>query len=624
MVYVDRHDPKRAMLKAVFTACLLWIHLGVASAAQLLSNAEVCVREAADCVFKPTKLPYFWDAVHPAKSGQAVFILKFPRPTGDSGPAALYIQRLGNGYELRLNGDVLEQSIQWKQPNGPDSAKAPILIKLPAGLLRADNELKISLRADVARRGGLSEVQLGDFEEIRPLYWSDYRLRVIGVEIGASLTGLVALLAWALWISRPERPTLSASSSPPQVNDATERDPAYLYAAVSMSGWCLFFCDTVIEVPIPPWPFWGLMVATGFSVGICAITLFCQDVAGLETSRSRRVMLAVGSAGALSAASTLWLGWWAAWAVWLGIIVIAYVVYGAYFAWRCYLAPSAARLLLAAAVLINVFGGAWDWVTVLRDGDLYGDNSYGHYLPMLYALTLGFILVQRFRQTSLLAKELSNSMARQVQAKSEELEESYRGLEQLAREQARSTERASILRDMHDGVGSHLASAIRQLQSGSSDRAQLLSTLNESLDQLKLTIDAMKLPRGDIAALLADLRYRLEPRLLASDLALHWHVAPIAPVLRFDSEALRQIQYVVYEAFSNVIQHAKARSLTLALDENNAKIVLSITDDGRGYDVPTVRARGLAAMRQRCEAIGADLLVASVPGATCVRILISR
>ena len=170
----------------------------------------------------------------------------------------------------------------------------------------------------------------------------------------------------------------------------------------------------------------------------------------------------------------------------------------------------------------------------------------------------------------------------------------------------------------------NLASAIRQLQSGSSDRAQLLSTLNESLDQLKLTIDAMKLPRGDIAALLADLRYRLEPRLLASDLALHWHVAPIAPVLRFDSEALRQIQYVVYEAFSNVIQHAKARSLTLALDENNAKIVLSITDDGRGYDVPTVRARGLAAMRQRCEAIGADLLVTSVPGATCVRILISR
>ena len=59
---------------------------------------------------------------------------------------------------------------------------------------------------------------------------------------------------------------------------------------------------------------------------------------------------------------------------------------------------------------------------------------------------------------------------------------------------------------------------------------ELQHTLRDALDQLKLSIDAINLPAGDVAALLANLRYRLEPRLKAAGieriaLVTHaWHM----------------------------------------------------------------------------------------------------
>ena len=41
----------------------------------------------------------------------------------------------------------------------------------------------------------------------------------------------------------------------------------------------------------------------------------------------------------------------------------------------------------------------------------------------------------------------------------------------------------------------------------------MAATLRESLDHLKLSIDAMNLPGGDVNALLASLRYRLQRRI---------------------------------------------------------------------------------------------------------------
>jgi signal transduction histidine kinase len=219
------------------------------------------------------------------------------------------------------------------------------------------------------------------------------------------------------------------------------------------------------------------------------------------------------------------------------------------------------------------------------------------------------------------------TLGERVAQKEAELQASYTRLEVLAREQERTAERARILRDMHDGVGSHISSAIRQLQSGRASHGDVLLTLRDSLDQLKLSIDAIHLPPGDVAALLANMRYRLEPRFAASDIALQWQVDLLPVLPQLDAQAMRQLQYMLFEALSNVLQHAQASVLRIEAQapepaaENAApQVVVRVVDDGRGFDATAPARKGLASLRERAAAIGARLQITSQPGQTVVEI----
>jgi signal transduction histidine kinase len=189
--------------------------------------------------------------------------------------------------------------------------------------------------------------------------------------------------------------------------------------------------------------------------------------------------------------------------------------------------------------------------------------------------------------------------------------------------QARTLERTRILRDMHDGVGSHISTAIRQLQSGQASPGEVLQTLRDSLDQLKLSIDAMHLAPGDITALLANLRYRLEPRFKTSGIELQWDVDELAPLVGLDDKAMRHLQFMVFEALSNVLQHARASELRIELRTTvRGGAQLRVIDNGCGFEPDRVKRRGLGSLRELAAAIGAKLLIASTPGNTVVEIVL--
>ncbi len=151
----------------------------------------------------------------------------------------------------------------------------------------------------------------------------------------------------------------------------------------------------------------------------------------------------------------------------------------------------------------------------------------------------------------------------------------------------------------------------------------MLHTLHESLDHLKLTIDAMNLPTGDLTALLANLRYRLEPRFKASDIELLWDVDLLVPLSRLDDKAMRHLQFMVFEALSNVLQHAQASQLRIELKATSSGgAQLTITDNGCGFDPVRENHKGLSSLRERAAAISANLRIASVPGQTVVDIVL--
>ncbi len=299
----------------------------------------------------------------------------------------------------------------------------------------------------------------------------------------------------------------------------------------------------------------------------------------------------------------------------------------AYMLYRMARSPQRWPVYLGLALLVFILLQLW-----LQTAQAYWSDARALTVAVAcLAVVILIRVVQLFRAASAQAHELLHTLEQRVADKEAELSASYRQLELLAREQERSAERTRILRDMHDGVGSHISAAIRQVQSGQATDSEVLTTLRDSLDQLKLSIDAMHLVAGDVTALLANLRYRLEPRFVSSGMAFTWDVDPLPLIERLDHSAMRQLQYLLFEALSNVLQHAQAKTLHIqaravqaSADSSGppAQAVLRVIDDGRGFDTSRPSTRGLASQRERAAAIGAQLSIHSTAGRTVVEIVL--
>ncbi|WP_244618265.1 sensor histidine kinase [Rhodoferax sediminis] len=594
---------------------LLWLGLAWGAGAATLqlreANASITVNGATTQA--NVALPYNWDRMHRGQPGSATFDVAFSLAEHPSVPYEVYFVRLGNAYEVSLNGTMLERNGNLQAFNSGDYGQVPRTMALPPQLLKKDNLLHIRIRADTGRRGGVPAVVVGPDHEVDALYNAEYRWRVTGSEVVVILSLLVGTMALALWLTQTD----------PTPSGHLRRDPLYLFAGLAELSWALRVGTVLIEQPPLPWSLWGPLSAMALGGWVCFMVAFCCTAAGWTQHRWAtpffRLLWALLAAGAVLpflafALHTPWLL-----TLWYGSLAAVALPFGIFYCWATMRHPTAMRVPVAVALVLNVAVGLRDWV-VFRFTDAFGSNTLTRYSSVVFGLTLGYIVLTRFREVSGQARDLLANLASRVAQKELELAQSYARVEQLARQQERTTERTRILRDMHDGVGSHISAAIRQLQSGKASHDDVLLTLRDSLDQLKLSIDAMNLPPGDVTALLANLRYRLEPRFAASDIELQWDVELLEPLARLDAGAMRQLQFMVFEALSNVLQHAHASRLRIDARQLGAGVQLRIIDNGAGFDVTAPLRKGLLSMHERATAIGATLALDSEPGHTVVEI----
>lgn len=200
----------------------------------------------------------------------------------------------------------------------------------------------------------------------------------------------------------------------------------------------------------------------------------------------------------------------------------------------------------------------------------------------------------------------------------------------LRRAQVLSDERQRLVREMHDGLGSTLASSLVAAQRGQLPPEAVTAVLRESVDELRLTLDTLD-PAGHEPLLqLANLRYRIGLRLEAAGVHLDWqlHDWPARPAL--SSAAALQLVRVLQEALANVAKHARASRVCVRSESSAAGVALVVSDDGCGFDVAAASAaahaasggRGLANLRRRAESLGAKLTIDSSSAGTTLRITI--
>jgi signal transduction histidine kinase len=181
--------------------------------------------------------------------------------------------------------------------------------------------------------------------------------------------------------------------------------------------------------------------------------------------------------------------------------------------------------------------------------------------------------------------------------------------------EARMAERQRLMRDMHDGVGSSLITALAMVERRPMPPKEVAQVLRECLDDLRMVIESMEPEGQDIGMLLGSLRHRLGKRLVLSGLQVDWEVGELPQLSWLQPTEALQFLRLMQEALTNVIKHAHATQLTVRIVPEGALITVRVEDNGRGFDVRhRGNGHGLLNMASRARRLGGRLALDSAPG----------
>lgn len=216
-----------------------------------------------------------------------------------------------------------------------------------------------------------------------------------------------------------------------------------------------------------------------------------------------------------------------------------------------------------------------------------------------------------------------------------ELQRSEREIRDLSHQllMAGEEERCKLARDLHDEFGQKLTSLQMRLESLAA-AIELEYPQGETLVGHCRQLAAMTGELGDdLRLVVADLRPDLLQELgIRSALEVFFgEIRKQCPELRIDftcsglrERAPTEIETVLYrvvqEAVNNILKHARAKTVTVRLAASYPQLILSIQDDGVGFELPgngsTARLEGfgLVGMRERVASLGGHLVIASRAG----------
>jgi signal transduction histidine kinase len=246
-----------------------------------------------------------------------------------------------------------------------------------------------------------------------------------------------------------------------------------------------------------------------------------------------------------------------------------------------------------------------------------------YHTELVFSLNSMLRRAETERQNARLTRELetlNRSLEAQVIQRTSELQALSLRLLRIQED-----ERRAIARELHDEIG--------QLLTGL--KFQLESARKAADEPLRAQIAEAYTTAASLLEHVRTLTQQFRPRVL-DDLglqpALEWHAKQFAkqtgievaldvslPPGRLPGELETVAYRIIQEALTNAARHAQAKSVSItAATTEDKKLIVEISDRGRGFDVTRALARtdslGLAGLRERVNLAGGHIEIYSRPG----------
>lgn len=236
----------------------------------------------------------------------------------------------------------------------------------------------------------------------------------------------------------------------------------------------------------------------------------------------------------------------------------------------------------------------------------------------LFIFTIGLVFVLMMAR-AVLTERASRARAERLLAALESSHQQLRRYSEQAADLAATRERNRVARDIHDTLGHYLtvinvqlekAQAFRKKKPEEADLAvgDARRLANEALQDVRRSVGALR-QTEELFAFWPSLNALIE-QFRSEQYQLTLHVEGHEE--GFSKQRLLTLYRVVQEGLTNIRKHARARDVQLDLWFGEQEALLSLHDDGRGFDPATQHAGyGLQGIQERLEVIGGTLTIES-------------
>lgn len=210
----------------------------------------------------------------------------------------------------------------------------------------------------------------------------------------------------------------------------------------------------------------------------------------------------------------------------------------------------------------------------------------------------------------------------EVQRRLQESVQAQAGLQELSAKlvRAQEEERRKLSRELHDEIGQSFSAVLMEaenlldLEPASDVRPHLnaiRSIAEKGINEIRNMALLLRPSMLDDFGLVPALDW--QARETAKRTGMHVEVASeVADELPEEHKTC--IYRVVQEALNNCARHAQASTVQVAVRSETGQILLSVQDDGSGFDTQRIRGMGLLGMEERVRHLGGTFEIDSRPG----------
>lgn len=503
-------------------------------------------------------------------------------------PWSVFVPRVSALASFWVNGVEVGRSskINNKLPN---AWNRPVLVTFPSSVLHAgNNNLEIRLKVSDAVMGVLYEVYLGPESELAPTHAKAYFAKVTASQILTLIMVLVSAMTLFIYFK----------GSQPK---------SYFWFFLGSLCWAIYSVGLYIEnIPLAEWLWQGIsrlslmasVIFYSFSVHRMLnikrskYEIFLWSLLGLVIV----TMLTSPEIEISRLDNYAWL-----------ICIILVSVLGLTLCWWGWKGRKRQQLWLGIAGCAILFLAWYDmYMAANQITALFAKFPY---IPVVAVVAGGAAFFSRFLRTD---QEFTQLKTEFVQQK------------QRAASEAVVEERSRMMREIHDGVGGQLVSALSMLENKDVRNSQVVRSLRTSLDDLRTVINSLETmgQEGNIVTILATMRERIELQLKPHDITLDWDINPLPALENFGSEQSLQVMRIVQEAITNVLKHSRADTVRVTSGEcqynefnpsakkrRDAGILIAITNNGLTEVLKTQSSGvGLSNMSHRASVLGGEFM----------------